>query len=367
MGFSFHDLLFSIVSLTNTQSFATRFYKPKTFMPKIFVPRLAKGAGISIEEARELLDKVPSLESKAWTHYWRDVGAKFESEEKFRAATMAYVMGCFPKENFVWKTEINELKRRAFQKWCAVSQAPFEERSVDTPQGKIRYYLAKPPHLTQRVPVALFLNGLEGSAEEFAFPLSPYLKDGIGFAGLSIPGSADYEFGMSVDSDKAFRYVIDDICRQPWVDSSKIGMVGFSFGAYWTLICSKTDPRIKFALCNGIPLTNTFNPKRSFGLNPIISYALLCMFRLRHPLQLLRVVKQLEERGMMVLNTKAGPLLCINGDCDTIVDPRDTLIVGNAANHKLLWLRGDDHCGLFHYDRMVQILVGWTKRCLREI
>lgn len=364
---SFRDFLFSVVSLTNTQGFATRFYKPRTFMPKIFIPRLAHGADISIEDAQHLLEGVPSLASKPWTLYWRDQGLRYESQKNFRAACMCYILGCFPKEDLEWKNEINELKRRSFQKWANEKGAPFEERFVKTPWGRIRYYLAKPLDRHDRVPVTIFINGLEGSAEEFAFPLHKYLEQGIGFAGLSIPGSADYEFGMTPASDEALKYVVDDICAQPWVDPGKIGMVGFSFGAYWTLVASKTDARIKFSVCNGIPLRHTFNPKQSFGLNPIIAYALLCMFRLKHPIQLLGIIKKLDRRGEELMQKKAGPLLCINGDRDTIVDPRDTEIVGQASDHKLIWLKNDDHCGLFHYDRMVAILVSWTKRCLREI
>ncbi|MDB5036817.1 MAG: putative alpha/beta hydrolase [Bacteriovoracaceae bacterium] len=364
---NFQDILFSFVSLTNSQELASKFLPPSIFLPKVFVPRLRHGAGISMDEAAELLKNIPSLASKPWTAYWKTIGLEFESKENYRAAAMSYIMGCFPKEDVAWKDEINELKRKSFQKWCKQVGAPFEEKIVETKLGKIRYYLCKPHNMNGRSPVTIFLNGLEGSAEEFAFPLHKYLNEGTGFAALSIPGSADYESPMTPESDQSLKYVIDDIVKQPWVDSEKLGMVGFSFGAYWTLICAKTDSRIKFSICNGTPLNRTFNPQRSFGLNPVISHALLCMFRLKHPFQLISRIHKLADRAKKLQHIKSGPLLAMNGDCDTIVDPRDTHELGQVSPHKLIWLKNDDHCGLFHYDRMVSIIVAWTKRSLKGI
>lgn len=360
------NLLFSIVSLTNAQNIATRFLKPKVFLPSIFVPRLAYGAQISNEEAAQILNAAPSLESKAWTAYWKNEGQKFEALENFRAATMCYILGCFPKEDTPWKDEINRLKRKSFQAWCAHSKTPVEEKIIQTPRGWVRYYLCKPPAMG-KIPLVIFLNGLEGSAEEFAFPFRHYLDKAVGFAALSVPGTADYEFEMRTDSDQLLRYVIDDICAQSWVDSTKLGMVGFSFGAYWTLICAKTDLRIKFSILNGVPYRHTFHLKKSWGLNPIVAYALLCMFRLKHPLQLLGKIRELKKRAGALLNAKSGPILVMNGDHDTIVDPRDTQIIGSASNHKLLWIHRDDHCALFHYSRLVSVIVTWTDRCLKAL
>ncbi len=360
-------LLQSVVSLTNSQVLASKVFSTHTLLPDIFLPRLAYGANLSLEEADEILKNIPSLDSEVWTRYWIKVGNAFEARENFQAACMCYIMGSFPKEDAPWKNEINELKKKSFKEWNNKFKAQFEERTIQTPQGKIRYYLSRTQKITGRTPLVLLLNGLEGSCEEFAFPLYKYLNAETSYALLSIPGSSDYEVPMTSDSDQLIRYVIDDICQLPWVDQNKVGMVGFSFGAYWTFICAKTDPRIKFSLINGIPLRRTFSVAAGLKLNPIISYALLCMFNLKHPVQLARIVRKMRLRGEKLIQSSSGPLLAMNGDHDSIVDPLDTADLSQNKSHRIVWFKNDDHLGLFHYYRMVSMIVAWIQKCLKDL
>jgi hypothetical protein len=356
-------ILFSLVSLTNTQSLISRFLRADQFLPEICAPRFAFGADVPLEKSRQILKNVPSLASKPWTDYWNNVGKEFEQNSQYRAACMSYIMAAFPKEHFPWKDEANRLKQESFQKWCAQEGCTFEARNISTPAGKVRYYLYVPPH-SGKVPVSIFVNGLEGSAEEIAFPLREYLNDGSAYATLSIPGSADYDVPMTENSDQLIRYVIDDLVKHPQIDSEKIGMVGFSFGAYWTFICTKTDPRIKFSVCNGTPFRHTFNPETGFGLNPVLAHGLMCIFQVKHPIFLLKVINKLVARGNALLNEPSGPILAMDGENDSIVDPRDTEIIGTAPGNRLLFIKNDDHCGLFHYRRMTSIIVAWSRQNL---
>lgn len=358
------DVFYSFVSLTNTQSLFSRFLKVQKFLPAITLPRFAFGAQIPIEEAERIIHAIPSLGSKEWTYYWRDIGLEFESVGNFRAACMCYIMGCFPKENKPWKHEINELKRLSFLKWCELENIPFKEKYLETPDGRIRYYWYRPKDYSTPVPMTIFVNGLEGSAEEIAFTLQHHLHEGPGYACLSVPGSADYEKPMSAHSELALKYVVDDISSQPWVDPSQIGMVGFSMGAFWTFICAKTDPRICFSICNGIPFKHTLTGGQGFGLNPIIAEALMRIFGVGHPLQLIKIIRTMVRRGESLLSKPSGPILAMNGDKDTIVNPKDTEILGRAEGNRLIFIKNDDHCGLFHYDRMVSIIVSWSRRNL---
>jgi len=356
------DLFYTFVSITNTQSIFSRFVNVKEFLPLITLPRYARGANISSELAAEIIAGVPSYSSKAWTHYWRDVGLKFESQGLFRAACMSYVMGVFPKENTVWKKEIHELKRRAFARWAESENIPFKEKFLDTPEGRVRFYWFRPNDYSTPVPMTIFVNGLEGSAEEIAFTLQHLDTRSMGFACLSVPGSADYDRPMSASSEKILTHVISDLSAQPWVDPSQIGMVGFSMGAYWTFICAKTDPRVRFSLCNGIPLFHTLSGGSGLGLNPVICEALLRIFGVYHPVQLLPIVRRMTERAQELISRPSGPILAMDGDGDTIVDPRDTETLGRQPGNRLLLIKNDDHCGLFHYDRMVSIISHWTRR-----
>lgn len=357
----------TFVSLTNLQRPLSKIIPTQLLIPRIFVPRYANGADLTLDEAERIMRQVPSLNSEDWTRYWIQVGRSFEEAGNLRAACMSYIVGSFPKETAPWKSEIEELKKKSFKAWCSEVNAPFLERAAQTPRGKVRYYLCPATHTEEKAPLIIFLNGLEGSCEEFAFPLHKFIRTGASFAILSLPGTSDYECPMTTDSDQMIRWVIDDLVRIPFVDAQRIGMVGFSFGAYWTLICAKTDSRIKFSLLNGLPLNRTFSLKAALHLNPIVSFALLQMFQIRHPIQLLRIVYKLRQRGLNLLHRPSGPLLGINGDRDTIVDPRDTADLSQNPGHRILWIKDDDHLGLFHYFRMVNLVVGWCRKCLKGL
>ncbi len=355
---------YTFVSMTNSQSLFSRFFNVKEFLPKITLPRFAFGAQLPMNEAQKIIDEIPSLESKAWTLYWRDQGLAFERKENYRAACMCYIMGSFPKDNRPWKTEINELKRSSFLKFCQINKIPFHEKTIQTPQGKIRFYWYRPTDYSSPVPVTFFVNGLEGSAEEIAFTLQHHLHEGPGYVCLSVPGSADYERPMNVDSETALKYVVDDISTQPWVDPRQLGMVGFSMGAYWTFVAAKTDPRIAYSICNGIPLYHTLSTGQGWGLNPVISEGLIRIFGVTHPIQLLSRIRHMVSRAQELIHQPSGPILAMDGDGDTIVNPLDTETLGRAPGNRLIFIKNDDHCGLFHYERMVAIIVAWSRRNL---
>ncbi len=328
------------------------------------MPRFRYGAGLPKEQAESLLLSVESLDSRLWTRYWALTGDSFVGKNT-RAACMSYIMGSFPLEDADWKREIQNKKRETFKKWCAEVHFEFEEKFHRAKTGAFRYYIYRPKKVSQKAPLLLFINGLEGSAEEIGFIMEPFKNEGIGFVLLSVPGTDDYDGPMTTDSENLFTSLLDELSQLEWVDSTKIGMVGFSFGAFWTLITAKIDSRIRFSLCNGTPLAHTFNPFRGFGLNPVLSLAITKIFQVPHPFYLFGTLRQLTRKAQKLMSKPSGPLLAINGDSDSIVDPQDTIDLGKASeNHHLMMIPHDDHCALFHFPRMISIIVGWSKRNL---
>lgn len=354
-------MAFTFVSLTNTQNVFSRFFRAADFLPEISLPRFSCGGGIPLDQVRTLYHHIPSLASKPWTEYWIKTGLEFEHKENYRAACMSYIMGAFPKEKHVWKTKCNEHRRSSFLKWCKEKHFHFKPRHIDTSFGEVRYYIYIPEGHSHKLPVTLFVNGLEGSAEEIGFPLHKFKEERMAFAIASVPGGVDSPIPMSTDSEKILTAILDDIEQDERIDKEKMGIVGFSFGAYWSYITAKTDSRIKFAVCNGIPMTHTFNPDTTFGLNPVLAYGLMCVFDVKHPLFLMGITQKLSKRAESLLNKKSAPILAMDGDEDSVVDPRDTAILGKAPNNRLIFIKNDDHCGLFHYERMIHIIFIWIK------
>ncbi len=265
----------------------------------------------------------------------------------------------------MWKAKINERRKRTFHEWSKQAGFLFQERTLNIPDvGRLRFLISRPEGADSRnpVPALIFMNGSDGSAEEIAFSMLPYKSEPMAFVLMAVVGSVDCDFPMATDSERVTKALIDALETLEWLDSKNIGMVGFSFGAYWTFISAKTDSRIRYAVCNGMPFRHTFQMRTSFKLNPVITDSLMSLFQVRHPFFLLKIINTLVERADRLLYHPSGPILAINGDQDSIVDSRDTEIIGRAPGNQLLMLRNDDHCGLYKFDRMVKILVAWARR-----
>lgn len=359
------NIAYTFVSLTNTQNVFSRFFRAADFLPEISLPRFACGGGVPIDQVRTLYHHIPSLSSKPWTEYWINVGEEFERKENHRAACMSFIMGAFPKEDRPWKARCNKLRQKSFIQWCKEKDFHFKPRVVHSVFGPVHYYLYIPEGHKHRVPVTLFVNGLEGSAEEIGFPLLKFKNDGVAFAIASVPGGVDSPIPMSTDSEKLLKVIFDDLEKEPALDPEQMGIVGFSFGAFWSLMATKADPRIKFAVCNGTPLRHTFNPDTTFGLNPVLAHGLMCVFNVRHPLFLMGITRALSKRGDELLNKPSAPILAMDGDEDSVVDTRDTVLLGQAPGNRLILIKNDDHCGLFHYERMVHIIFLWMRQQLK--
>lgn len=329
-------------------------------LPSVFKYRLQFGGNLSSNEAHRLMTDVPSLMSSRWSDYWAKHAERFASLENFRAACMCYVMATFPREDTELKWRAHEKKRECFQHWARRNSMPVSAHELKTSEGTTRAYFVRPPSTKAKVPTLFFMTGLEGSSEEVAFPICDYLNEGFGAVLFSVPGSFDYDRPMHLHSDILIRALISESLKEPWIDANSLGFVGFSLGAFWTLIIAKTDPRIRHSLVSGIPFLNTFDPLRGLGFNPWITHAMACAFRLKHPVQLALLLRRMMRRGKKLLNKSSGPILAINGPNDSLVNPKDTTLIGRAKGNRLLWIPGGEHCGIARYHRMIQAIFAWV-------
>ncbi|MGW4245844.1 alpha/beta hydrolase family protein [Nocardia sp. NPDC004722] len=224
----------------------------------------------------------------------------------------------------------------------------------------VRGYLILPEG-AEAVPLVLVTNGLEGSLAEGTLPLLVNRHAGLGLFVMEMPGTYSYREPLSPAAERVYVTVLDELSADPRVDADRIGMLGLSFGAYWTTRMAAVEPRLKVAIANGAPAHRSFGPRGSLGVPEVI------VSTLRHATGASGTVDLLRRlRGMSLRDHYRRieiPLLVINGANDTLVSTQDSIDIAiGAPDAQLVLYADDDHCAMGHAVQWSELSV----RFLRE-
>ena len=237
--------------------------------------------------------------------------------------------------------------------------APAMDVTVETmniPIGdndRVRGYLILPRGATA-VPTVLVSNGIEGTLAEATLPMLKYRAEGVGMFVMEMPGTYSYREPLSAASETFYSAVIDFLAADPRVDADRIGMIGFSFGGYWSTRMAAVDPRLKVAVANGAPSHRSFGPLNSVGMPEIMvstfrdTTAAKSMPELRRKMSKLSLAEHYRDIGI--------PLLVINGAHDTLVSTQDSIDIAiGAPRAQLVLYEGDDHCAMGHAEQWSEL------------
>jgi esterase FrsA len=222
--------------------------------------------------------------------------------------------------------------------------------SVQIPIGDndtVHGYLMLPASDAAPVPTVLVTNGLEGTMEEVLFPLLAQRDRGMGTFVMEMPGTYSYRKPMSLASEDAYRKVIDFLASHPRIDGDRLGMMGFSFGAYWSSRMAAVDPRLKVAVSNGALTDHSFKAFASVGMPEIIASTLR---NTTGATSMADMGRKLAKFSLAQHYRRIQiPLLVINGSHDTLISTQDSIDLAiGAANAQLVLYDGDDHCAMGH-------------------
>jgi len=210
----------------------------------------------------------------------------------------------------------------------------------------VRGYLMLPPG-AQPVPTVLVTNGLEGTLAEALVPLLAYRDSGMGTFVMEMPGTYSYREPLSPASEGVYSKVIDFLTAHPGVDGDRIGMIGFSFGGYWSTRMAAVEPRLKVAVSNGALTHRSFGALASFGTPEIIVSTLR---NTTSATSMADMSRKLAKFSLAQHYRKIQiPLLVINGSRDTLISTQDSIELAIGAPHaQLVLYDGDDHCAMGH-------------------
>ncbi|WP_220814289.1 alpha/beta hydrolase family protein [Pseudomonas paralcaligenes] len=232
-----------------------------------------------------------------------------------------------------------------------------ERMSISTCGENVEGYLVLPSG-SGALPLVLATNGLEGTVQELALPLLKCCDRGMAVFVMEMPGTYAYKTPMSGESEQIYHGVIEHMLAHPRIDASRVGMLGVSFGAYWSTRMALASERLRCVVANGGPNYRTFRPAGSFGSPEIIVRALIATTG----------AKGLHDvggrLGALSLHTRyrdiKTPLLLINGEKDTLVSTQDSIDISTHAPKALLKLYpDDDHCAMAHSQEWVDLSLEW--------
>ncbi|MDY6903405.1 MAG: alpha/beta hydrolase [Thermodesulfobacteriota bacterium] len=369
------DIFVTLCMLTRRTDKAAGFLGVRFFLPALFRRRYANMGRLDTDTFTRQLDNIKTFKDTDWCGYWNAIAAEYEQKAAETAASQGnqnseairdlliravtyYTVSAFPGDS--------PLKMQAYHKAGALLAqiAPMYEENLepltlDIKGEKVNGYV-RYPQGNQKGPMVIITNGLEGTLQEILIPLQKYRDSGLGVFVMEMPGTYACTTPMSAQSEKIYNGVIEHFASHPTVDAGKIGMIGISFGGYWSARMAAVNPDLNCAVVCGAPLHHAFTFRNSIGMPEIFVSALKKVLGAKSLRSLRKATKALSFKKNDLYRQIKIPLLIINGENDTLTGTRDSIELNMKVPSSLLKLyKGDDHCAMENYDHWLDLTFDW--------
>lgn len=314
------------------------------------VPPRSMVAGMKIEDVKEALSKVNSLDRDEWARAWMSVadrymadGRKLEkagrivpAREAFLKAYRYYKFGHYPVDNSPEKQRSYAKGIEAFLAYARyltpkleVVRIPFEGKEI---VGYLRLPKAK-----SKVPLVYLATALDSRKEEWTERNEDYLNAGIGIFLTDMPGTGQAPIKGSETADRMFKAVLDYLAKRPEIDAKRIGFYGGSWSSYWAVKLAVTErERLRAVVSQGTGVHEYFSPEWQRVAVKTEAY-LMDLLPARSSVYgvegldaFLAFGPKMSLKAQGLLDKQSAPLLLVNGTRDTQMPIADLFLAASS-------------------------------------
>lgn len=326
---------------------------------------------IDVEAARPVVDALRSLEPEPWAAAWLDTAHRFAAEAKaaqaagdraaereawWQAYQFAFVAR-FPTPVHPAKQFAYDESREYFLRAVALDEPGVERVALPIDGGgregrtEVVFYVARPLEVSGPAPVAIVWGGIDMWKEESYIRTASLRARGVATIHIDMPGVGEAPLFAGPEAERMWDPVFDWIDRSD-LDRARVGIVGQSFGGYWSTKLAHTHrDRLRAAVNWGGGIHRTFQPgwqeksrsastylmdlgpsrARIFGKSTFEEYIARC--------------PELSLLDQGVLDQPCCPLLLVNGKDDQQNDATDIYLALEHGDPKTARLFPGGHMG----------------------
>lgn len=327
---------------------------------------------IDRDAARSVVSALMGLDPETWAAAWLEVAHRFasraetartagqrteEREAWWQAYQFAFVAR-FPTPVHPAKLAAYEESHEFFHRAVSLDESPVERLALPISGGgregcnDVVVYVARPVAATSPAPVAIVWGGIDMWKEESYVRTASLRARGVATIHIDMPGVGEAPLFAGVDSERMWDPVFDWIDGSD-LDASRVGLVGQSFGGYWSTKLAHTHRDRLIAAVNwGGGIHKTFQPgwqeksrtastylmdlgpsrARIFGEETFEQYIARC--------------PELSLLDQGVLDQPSCPLLLVNGIDDQQNDATDIHLALEHGDPKTARLFPGGHMGV---------------------
>lgn len=341
-------------------------------------------------EVREALAALKSQDRDEWAGVWSAIGDRhlqkakgLEGSDKagaaraFEHAMEYYLFARFPLEDSPGAFKAYEKALEAFGGYARSIDPPIETVKFSYEGKEIVGYLRKPAGVA-KPPLVLTIGGLDGRKENAAIRNAGYLKEGIAFLAMDMPGTGQTRLLVEPGAEKVFSAAIDLIQKRDDVDASRIVAYGGSWGGHWSARLAYLEKdRLRGAVVQGGPVHGYFQPewqRKALGTREY----LFGLFEARSAIYGVKTVEDFLAYGpkMSLVDAKwltkpSAPMFLVNGARDTQVPISDLYVLLRSGNPKEAWVNPEGgHMGrtrgLSDQQIFETVVLPWVVRHLKN-
>jgi len=333
-----------------------------------------------IEDVEPVLERLTSKDPDLWAKEWsgaaepyEEQGIGHEAAEHKDEARAAYLMAYTYYAIGRYPVPLSPGKERSFQKslelFCKAGRyfdPPLQVLKIPFEEGPITAYL-RVPNRSAPNPVVINFGGIDSFKAESHGVDNHLLKAGLGACAMDMPGVGESPIKGSTTADRLFTTVIDYLAQRPDIDANRIGILGRSFGGYWSAKMAFVEPeKLRASVVWGGGIHDAFQEKwlrqstnaESYLMDHEIARARTC--GLENLAEMIEFFPKLSLMTQGWLDKPSCPLLAVNGKDDLQTPIQDLYLLLEHGTPKAARVFPGGHMG--QTPQTLPTIVSWLAR-----